>query len=484
MSAEDVAMHLARYGLQTKFPGRIANGAKVLGLHVHPNPRDGVVWSRGNELVQVAETAERVSRRELFSICGLLVGHYPVAGWLRVATGFVKRHSVGSRWEDDIGCQSKQMLQEMLQDVRDKDPVAGKWSASSKPATAARIWCDASSLALGCMLEIAGDVVEDGAWLRKKDDGAHINLAEMDAVVKGFNLAAKWQVRQLEVLTDSATVFSWLTSALHDSHKVKTRGISEMLVKRRLAVLKELRQEYNMEVTVRWVQSEKNKADCLTRVPRRWLQLVKAEKTCAVAAVHDIHAKHHLGVNRTLYLARLADQNVTRARVKKLVDSCVRCQSIDPALVTWETGGLEAEVNWRRLAADVTHFNGNCYLSVVDCGPSRFAIWRHIRSEDAACLVRELEQLFREHGPPSELLVDNGAAFRSQCVRELLKKWQVEPIFRCAYRPDGNGMVERHHRTIKRMAARSNADPLQMCFGTIPLPGMVSMKNRCQASQC
>ena len=46
MSAEDVAMHLARYGLQTKSPERIANGAKVLGLHARPSPRDGVVWSQ------------------------------------------------------------------------------------------------------------------------------------------------------------------------------------------------------------------------------------------------------------------------------------------------------------------------------------------------------------------------------------------------------------------------------------------------------
>ena len=49
------------------------------------------------------------------------------------------------------------------------------------------VWCDASSIALGVVLEIDGNSVEDAAWLRKKDDFAHINLAELNAVLKGIN---------------------------------------------------------------------------------------------------------------------------------------------------------------------------------------------------------------------------------------------------------------------------------------------------------
>jgi hypothetical protein len=60
--------------------------------------------------------------------------------------------------------------------------------------------------------------------------------------------------------------------------------------------------------------------------------------------------------------------------------------------------------------------------------------------------------------------MDNGASFRSGAMRNLLDKWNVVPKFRCAYRPAGNGVVERNHRTVKRMAARSNADPLDMVY--------------------
>ena len=51
------------------------------------------------------------------------------------------------------------------------------------------MWCDASSIATGVLLEIGGVVAEDAAWLRKKDDYGHINIAELEAVVRGANLA-------------------------------------------------------------------------------------------------------------------------------------------------------------------------------------------------------------------------------------------------------------------------------------------------------
>ena len=40
------------------------------------------------------------------------------------------------------------------------------------------------------------------------------------------------------------------------THKDRSRGIAEMLVKRRLSVLKELFEEYRMCVTATWVDSQ------------------------------------------------------------------------------------------------------------------------------------------------------------------------------------------------------------------------------------
>lgn len=180
--------------------------------------------------------------------------------------------------------------------------------------------------------------------------------------------------------------------------------------------------------------------------------------------VRDTHNFHHFGVRRTLYVASKLrpDLKITESDVSRVIKSCRRCQTIDPAPVRWEKGQLQVEATWLRLACDVTHYGGKRYLTMVDCGPSRFAIWREVPNEERTTVCRELGQVFREMGPPKELLIDNGATFRSQQFRKFCDEWGVAIIFRCAYRPQGNGIVERNHRTIKRMAARSGKDPLFM----------------------
>ena len=262
VSVGTVVKHLQNYGPQTKAPERI-DGARILGLQVDRNEVNGSLrWSRGNIIPKVGD---RITRRELFSICGQLIGHYPVAGWIRVACGFVKRHSKGEQWEDEIGDRSHAMLlKKIVEKVIKIDPVGGRWEVSGAMGP---IWCDASSLAIGCSLEIDDDIIEDAAWLQKKENGGHINMAELDAVILGVNLAAKWQMKQVEIMSDSATVIGCLNSVLYNTHKVRTKSMSEMLVKRRLSILKELFQEYSMVVSVRWVNSGSNKADHLTRVP-------------------------------------------------------------------------------------------------------------------------------------------------------------------------------------------------------------------------
>ena len=122
----------------------------------------------------------------------------------------------------------------------------------------------------------------------------------------------------------------------------------------------------------------------------------------------------------------------------------------------------------------MTHYNRDCYLTCVDCGPSRFAIWKKLRDESAISIVAELETLLRERGPPAEILMDNGLGFRSATMKTLLDKWQIQGIYRCAYRPSGNGVVKRNHRTIKRMASRSNNNVLDVVYwyNTTPKQGI------------
>jgi len=69
-------------------------------------------------------------------------------------------------------------------------------------------------------------------------------------------------------------------------------------------------------------------------------------------------------------------EDLSRGQVKSKLAGCEACQRIDLALRSENfvpTGSLSVEGNWHRVAVDVTHYEGRLFLSMVDCGPSRFA---------------------------------------------------------------------------------------------------------------
>jgi len=65
---------------------------------------------------------------------------------------------------------------------------------------------------------------------------------------------------------------SWMTSVIEKCNRVSTKGTAEMLVKHRLAVIGDTIAEYGLNAIVRFVHSVENKADDMTRVPKKWFE--------------------------------------------------------------------------------------------------------------------------------------------------------------------------------------------------------------------
>ena len=72
--------------------------------------------------------------------------------------------------------------------------------------------------------------------------------------------------------------------------------------------------------------------------------------------------------------------------------------------------------------------------------------------------------MFSKRGPPAELLTDNGAAFSGEGFGRFAETWGIQLRFRCAYVPSGNGIVERCHRTIKRIATRTRCSVMEALY--------------------
>ncbi|KAG1712192.1 hypothetical protein GQR58_002379 [Nymphon striatum] len=476
LSAQELREHLARYGLESKAPEGL-DGGRVLGISLRKGSGGHLEMSRGMVLSEIVMDQSRLTKRGLFSLCGRLVGHYPVAGWLRPCCSFLKRLGCGGSWDEPVESSVGELANELLVRARAEDPVRGRWHVS--PHGTVTVWTDASSLGMGVALEVDGSVAEDASWLRKESDHRHINVAELEAVARGINLAISWGFKTFTVATDSRTVISWMDNTVEGHRRVRTKGASEMLIKRRLGVIRDTITEFGLTVTVRFVSTTENKADRMTRVPKKWLGHrytgeEGADVSAALAtgesvedAIWAAHLPHHLGVDRTLYLARQIRRNLTREQVKRELVGCEACQRIDPArreenLVA--QGSLAVDGNWRRVAVDVTHYGANHYLSMVDCGPSRFAIWRRLSSETAASIIAQLQGIVIERGPCDEFLLDNSTAFRSAAVEQFADEWGISLRFRAAYAPSGNGIVERNHRTIKRIAERGGISPEEATF--------------------
>ena len=97
---------------------------------------------------------------------------------------------------------------------------------------------------------------------------------------------------------------------------MKITGTAELSVKRRLATMRQLIDKLDLVVSIELMSKEKNKADKLIRVQKKWLDWVKREKwadgiTGSVENVNDlvtasreaeimrVHELCHFGVERT-----------------------------------------------------------------------------------------------------------------------------------------------------------------------------------------
>ena len=383
--AARVKEHLYSFSLLSKDPEKLQDGARVLGLQVWGED-NSLYWKRGNK---ISDMPRVVMRWNLFSLCGKLVEHLPMGGWLCVAVAFIKRRAsdVTAGWDDKIDdTPLNTMIKEVLTRVQKENLALCKWCVDGQ---ALSVWVDASSLVTGMLLVYDGAVVGDACWLRPEKDSQHINLTELNAIIKGINLAVVWKKTTLHLFTDCACVHKWISDTLTGKARVQTKAACKILIRWRLDTIIKLVKEYALSMNVSLVKYSQNKADRLTRVPQRWLDAIKrntgsVQPTCTASMssvgldqIKIVHRQSgHPGVWRTLYFVKEIAPGVSKATVKTIVRECEKCQSINPAPVHWSKGALNVKQTWHRVAMDITHCNGAHFLMVIDCSPDQFAIWR------------------------------------------------------------------------------------------------------------
>ncbi|KFD50237.1 hypothetical protein M513_08865 [Trichuris suis] len=287
VEANRVITHLARYGLSCKAPEQVASGGCALGLKVWKD-RGTMMWSRA---IEISTLPNRLTRRIAFAYYGELVGHYPdepiqdvrekttrtcldlmakvptaatqaadqtasppthLHGLVQTRRSPLSRPRVTVRtrahvealdagdapWRQGmrtIGTEQAPAHACYHRGVTDmaRDPVRRRWDVSGNRA---KIWVGASSLAVGVALGVDGAIMEDEAWFRP-DEARHINMAELDAAIKGLNLAVLRNMIDLRLMKDSLTVHRWIDDGLSARTRLRTKAANEMLIRRRVEII-------------------------------------------------------------------------------------------------------------------------------------------------------------------------------------------------------------------------------------------------------
>ena len=127
VSSLHVKAKLTQFGLICKDPERLEDGK---------TQNDWKMESKGAYDGGAEPRSQKyLTRCGVFSLCGILVIHLPVCGWLRVATGIMKRRAcmVTKGWDDEtadallIG-----MVVETVTRVKKNDPARGDWCVQGK----------------------------------------------------------------------------------------------------------------------------------------------------------------------------------------------------------------------------------------------------------------------------------------------------------------------------------------------------------------
>ncbi|RMC15823.1 hypothetical protein DUI87_08027 [Hirundo rustica rustica] len=143
---------------------------------------------------------------------------------------------------------------------------------------------------------------------------------------------------------------------------------------------------------------------------------------------------------------------LTATEAREIVESCDDCHALGAPLPAGvNPRGLKALELWQTDVTQVAEFGWLKYVHVtVDTFSS--AMWASAHTgEKARDVIAHWRQAFAILGIPSAVKTDNGPAYASQQVRQLLQSWGVSHNFGIPHSLTGQEIVERNHGTLKRV---------------------------------
>jgi transposase InsO family protein/predicted aspartyl protease len=498
---------------------------KALGLKLTAHGS----WGRRDVFPTLGER----TRRGIHQWCGKITAHYPTCGWLRPACSALKRLTtlkVGDKtpaWDDPLDAFVEQALEKFLADIRHYgDTVKGVWQFNKNLPWI--LYTDASKYALGCLLKIGNVTVLDGTWLRKFRDLRQINIAELEAVIKGIAEVCKVKralgirnTLELRLMCDNKSVVAWLQRKCN-RHWCAAKGDTSEAIEGRLQLLEDTIEAAKVNLDVQYVPSEENLADLLSRIPEYLIPPKTAvtglsDESCdfvlyntteevrrdpsgrvmmdpsdprvtqLLTELHEHEGAHAL-FERIRHLISVSG---LRKLCRDFVSACPNCQlakvtrnaevGLDVAVLPNTSPGANpqplqpADAAWRVVHMDFagpyktdTLFNELFICSLVDRFSGYTLVECTVRPPSTATAIRLFRRVLNDFNAVPEIVhTDNGSTFVSAEWFAFLKSIHCRHVRSPVGASWCNGQVERVHRLIREhLAASGDVAEMQKLFFT------------------
>ena len=143
------------------------------------------------------------------------------------------------------------------------------------------------------------------------------------------------------------------------------------------------------------------------------------------------------------------------------IKKCDKCQRTDKTAPKHNTMQLRevTTIPFEQVSIDLvgpfpTAVGGFRYLLTCIDSATRWPEAIPIRSITAKTIITQLTNIFSRCGFPTALTSDNGSQFTGKAFQTWLKHHGIKHIRSSPYHPQGNGVVERLHRTLNSMVTK------------------------------
>ena len=143
------------------------------------------------------------------------------------------------------------------------------------------------------------------------------------------------------------------------------------------------------------------------------------------------------------------------------VKSCDGCQRKDKTKPKHNSMQIRemTSIPFERVAVDLvgpfpTAIGGYRFLLTCIDMATRWPEAIPLRTTTARAIIKHLTDIFARCGFPTAIVTDNGSQFTGKVFHKWLKSKGIKHVRASPYHPEGNGMVERLHRTLNSMISK------------------------------